>query len=309
MTNKKKQQYRIRNWREYNRALVGRGSLSLWLDERSIETWLSTDSRVGRGRPHLYADAAIVCSLMLREVYHLPLRSTQGLVLSLMQLMHLRLPVPHYSTLSRRARLLEVNLSATASKGPLHLVIDSTGLKLYGEGEWRVRAKGWTKRRTWRKLHIAMDAATQQISAALITAKEVVDPRVLPRLLTSVTESIERVTADGADDSRQCYRAIHQRNARAVIPPRKGSTLWEDGYLRERNSTLRVVRKLGVKGWKKKSGYHQRSLVETAFFRLKTLFADKLKNREIQRQATEVMIRCLAMNRMTKLGMPESGRI
>ena len=307
MTNKKtKRQYRIRNWADYNKALVRRGSLTIWIDSQTIETWLSTDDRVGRGRPHLYADAAILCSLMLREVYHLPLRSTQGLVLSLMQLLQVQLPVPHYSTLSRRARCLELQLSGAASTGPLHLIIDSTGLKLYGEGEWCVRAKGWTRRRTWRKLHLSLDAATQQVRAALITNKEVVDPRVLPRLLKQVAGPIERVTADGAYDSRECYKAIHQRQARAIIPPRQGSTLWEDEYLQERNKNLREVRKRGVKAWKKKSGYHRRSLVETAFFRLKTIFAERLRSREAQRQVTEVMLRCAAMNRMTELGMPES---
>lgn len=307
MTNKKtKRQYRIRNWPQYNKALVRRGSLTLWLDEHATQTWLSTDYRIGRGRPQLYADAAILCSLMLREVYHLPLRSTQGLVSSLLQLMGVQLPVPHYSTLSRRARRIELQLSVAANRGPLHLIVDSTGLKLYGEGEWCVRGRGWSKRRTWRKLHIMMDAATQQIRVALLTNKEMVDPRVLPRLLKQVGEPVESVTADGAYDSRECYRAIHQKGARAVIPPRKGSTLWEDEYLRERNSNLGGVHRLGVKGWKKKAGYHRRSLVETAIFRLKTLFADKLRNREAKRQATEVVMRCLALNRMTELGMPQS---
>jgi hypothetical protein len=231
VTTKKKQQSRIRNWREYNKALVGRGSLTLWLDEHVIESWLSTDDRAGRGRPQLYTDAAILCSLLLREVYHLPLRATEGLVLSLMRLLPVQLPVPHYSTLSRRARRLEVKLSVRASSGPLHLIIDSTGLKLYGEGEWKVRLHGWAKRRTWRKLHLAIDAATQQARAALSTNKEVVDPRVLPRLLTQVTDEVQSVTADGAYDSRQCYKAIYKHHARAIIPPRQGSTLWADDYL------------------------------------------------------------------------------
>jgi transposase len=125
-------------------------------------------------------------------------------------------------------------------------------------------------------------------------------------LLKQVEEPIEDVTADGAYDSRQCYEAIHQRGARAVIPPRKGSTLWEDEYLQQRNQNLRGMRKWGIKGWKQKSGYHRRSLVETAFFRLKTIFADKLRSREVTRQATEVLVRCAAMNRMTELGMPQS---
>ena len=306
MTKKRKRQYRIRNWTQYNKALVGRGSLTLWVDSHSIETWLNTNKPAHRGRARLYADVAILTSLMLREVYHLPLRATQGLVCSLLSVLEVDLPVPHYSTLCRRARSLAVPLSARASTGPLHLVIDSTGLKLYGEGEWRVRGKGWTKRRTWRKLHISMDAKSQQLTSALITNKDVVDPRVLPRLLKEIAEPIKRVTADGAYDSRECYRAIEQRGARAIIPPRKGSTLWADEYLRERNNNLRGVRKWGASGWKKKAGYHRRSLIETAIFRLKAIFTDRLRSREVERQRTETKIRCAALNRMTQLGMPES---
>jgi Transposase DDE domain len=307
VTNKTpKRQYRIRNWRHYNKALVQRGSLTLWLDSHAIETWLNTDQPTHRGRARFYADVAIRCSLMLREVYHLPLRATEGLVCSLLSLLAVDLPVPHYSTLSRRARSLAVQLSVGGSKGPLHLVIDSTGLKLYGEGEWRVRGKGWTKRRTWRKLHLAMDGETQQFTSVLITNKDVVDPRVLPRLLKEVVGSVECVTADGAYDSRECYKAIDKLGARAVIPPRKGSTLWADEYLQGRNSNLRGIRKFGLKRWKKRAGYHRRSLIETAMFRLKTIFTDKLRSREVERQRTEAKIRCLALNRMTQLGMPES---
>jgi hypothetical protein len=306
VTKKTKRQYRIRNWQQYNKALVRRGSLSLWIDQRSIDTWLSTDLPARRGRRRTYADVAIRCSLIIRDVYHLPLRAAEGLISSIIGLLKVDLPVPHYSTLSRRARSLDVQLSAQLRKGPLHLVIDSTGLKLYGEGEWRVRGRGWTKRRTWRKLHISIDGETQQITSALVTNREVVDPRVLPRLLKEVEGEINRVTADGAYDSRQCYKAIHQRGARAIIPPRRGSTLWEDEYLRDRNENLRGVRRQGVKGWKKKSGYHRRSLIETAMYRLKTIFADKLRSRRVERQRTEVRIRCAALNRMTQLGMPET---
>jgi hypothetical protein len=306
VTKKRKRQYRIRNWPQYNKALVSRGSLTLWIDQRAIETWLSTDCPVRRGRRRTYADVAILCSLILRDVYHLPLRATEGLVSSLIGLLKVDLPMPDYSTLSRRARSLHVPISSAARREPRHLIIDSTGLKLYGEGEWRVRGRGWTKRRTWRKLHISMDAESQQITSALITNRDVVDPRVLPCLLKEVEGQIERVTADGAYDSRECYKAIYKRGAQAIIPPRQGSTLWEDEYLKGRNENLRGVRKLGVKGWKRKSGYHRRSLVETAMYRLKTIFADKLRSRRVERQETEVRIRCRAMNRMTQLGMPES---
>jgi hypothetical protein len=306
VTKKKKQQYRIRNWREYNKALVGRGSLTLWIDSHAIQTWLDVDCPSRRGRRRTYTDVAILCSLTLREVYHLPLRATEGLLLSLMRLLKVDLPVPHYSTLSRRACSLNVKLLKANRHQRLHLIVDSTGLKLYGEGEWKVRLHGWARHRTWRKLHVCIDAHSQQVTAAVLTNKEVVDPRALPKLLKQIEVPVERVYADGAYDSRQCYRAIHKRRAQAIIPPRKGATLWNEEHLEERNNNLQAVRRLGVKGWKKKAGYHRRSLVETAIFRLKTLFTDKLKSRDAQRQVTEVMIRCVALNQITELGMPES---
>jgi hypothetical protein len=305
VTNETKRQYRIRNWRDYNKALVGRGSLTLWVETRSLNCWLSRDCPARRGRRRTYTDAAILCSLLLREVYHLPLRATEGLVSSVLRLLGADLPAPHYSTLSRRARFLKAGL-APPPKKIRHLVIDSTGLKLYGEGEWKVKVHGWAKHRTWRKLHLSVDASTQQVASALITSKDVVDPRVLPRLLKRVEVPIERIYADGAYDARGCYEAIHARGARAIIPPRKGSTLWDDEALKDRNANLRQVRRHGAAGWKKRAKYHRRSLVETAIFRLKALFTDRLRSREVERQRTEVIVRCAALNRMTSLGMPQS---
>lgn len=306
MTTKKKQQYRIRNWREYNKALVLRGSLTLWLDAHSVGAWRDHSTPTRRGRHRTYSDVAALCALTLREVYHLPLRATEGLIRSLLRLLEVDLPTPDYSTLSRRARHLSLNLSTRHPRQIKHLVVDSTGLKLYGEGEWKVRLRGRAKHRAWRKLHVAIDASTQQVAAALITAKEVVDPRVLPRLLKQVESRVERVLADGAYDARGCYEAIHARGARAVIPPRKGSVVWADEYLADRNRNLRGVERHGPAGWKREAQYHRRSLVETAIFRLKTLLTDRLRSRAVERQRTGVMVRCLALNRMTELGMPKS---
>ncbi|HET8671846.1 MAG TPA: IS5 family transposase [Candidatus Saccharimonadales bacterium] len=298
--------YRIRNWRQYNSALVQRGSLTLWFDQSAMDAWLNTQPSGRRGKSRLYADAAILCALTIRQVFHLPLRATQGLIGSLVQLLELGLPVMDYSTLCRRARRLEVKLSAQPVNRIKHLVFDATGLKVYGEGEWKVRLYDAEKRRTWRKLHISLDASTHQIITALVTDKDVVDPRCLPGQLKQVESRVERVYGDGAYDARICYRAIDQCRARAIIPPRRGSTLWKDDYLKGRNSNLRAIRKLGLKKWKKKVGYHTRSLVETAFFRLKRIFSDKLCSQRDETQITEVMIRCRALNRMTSLGMPES---
>lgn len=306
---KSKPHYRIRNWKHYNSALTKRGSLTLWIDQSALDLWLCTATIARRGRPIKYADTAIRCCLLLGEVFYLPLRQTQGLARSIFRLLNLNLPTPHYSLLSRRARHLRVTLAAPSTRPIKHLVFDASGLKVFGEGEWKVRTHGSDYRRRWRKLHISIDADSQQVITARITDSGVVDPRLLPGQLKQVEARVERVYGDGAYDSRQCYRAIHQRGARAVIPPPKGSTLWRDDYLKDRNRNLRAVRRLGLKKWKRQSGYHRRSLVETAFFRLKAIFSDKLRSRRDETQATEVMIRCCALNRMTELGMPDSYRV
>lgn len=174
----------------------------LWVNSSSIKHWLNQDQPMRPGRRRTYTDAAILCALLVHEAYHLPLRSTQGLVSSILRLLGTDLPTPHYSTLSRRACLLSVTLTDTAAaKQPIrHLVVDATGLKVYGEGDWKVRVHGKDKRRTWRKLHIAMDAATHQLTAALLTDKEVLDRHVLPELLAQIETAVERVCADGAYD-------------------------------------------------------------------------------------------------------------
>jgi hypothetical protein len=306
VTNKRKRQYRIRNWRDYNKALVGRGSLTLWVDSRSIDRWLDQEPPARRGRRRTYSDIAVESSLMLREVYHLPLRATQGLVRSVLRLLSLTLPAPDYSTLSRRARRLHPSLPAHSTKRIKHLVIDSSGLKVYGEGEWKVRVHGADKRRTWRKLHISMDASTHQLTAALLTDKDALDRNALPALLKQTEAEVETVCADGAYDFEQCYRAIKQHGAVALIPPRRDAVMRGKSPFEQRDENVRGIRRRGRKTWKQQSGYHRRSLVECAFFRLKTLFGERLRARREDTQTTEARIRCVAMNRMTSLGMPDS---
>ena len=305
---KPKPKYRTRNWNQYNTALINRGSLTIWFDTQSQDLWLNHSLSGRRGRSNKYSDAAILCCLTLREVFHLPLRQSQGLVCSIFHLLSINLSAPHYSILSRRARQIEVKLGTHPDKIK-HLVFDASGLKVFGEGEWKVRLHKAEKRRTWRKLHISIDASTQQVITAVVTGKGVVDPRMLPGQLKQVESRVERVYGDGAFDSRDCYRAIDKCGARAIIPPREGSTVWEDEYLADRNSNVRGVEEVGYKEWKKQVGYHKRSLVETAFFRLKTIFSDKLRGRGEDTQTTEAMIRCAALNRMTSLGMPDSYKV
>src|SRR5512143_2963859 len=210
--------YRIRNWAEYNWALVRRGSLTIWVNQESLDAW-SHQGPPRWGARFVYSDTAIQCLLTLRAVFHLPLRATQGMARSVFESMGLALDVPHYSTLSRRAADLKVDLSRKA-KGPLHLVLDSTGLKVYGEGEWKVRTHGHSKRRTWRKLHLAIDAETHEIQAVMVTEAEVDAAEMVGHLLKPVDREVASAAADGAYDQRKVYRVVEPRTGRIRIPPR-----------------------------------------------------------------------------------------
>jgi Transposase DDE domain len=309
---KMKTQYRIRNWSAYNAALIARGSLTLWVDEEAVKAWRYTGPRQ-RGAQYVYAEAAITCVLTLRAVYHLALRATEGLGRSVLTLLGVALPVPSYSTLSRRAADLPVALGALPRSTPLHLVIDSSGFKVYGEGEWKVRQHGWSKRRTWRKLHIGVDEATGEIVAAVASEAGVFADAVLPDLVAQVQGEIRQVSADGAYDKRHCYDALAARGATAVMPPRRDAKIWQHGNYAgapwQRDENLRAIRRKGRRRWKHESGYHRRSLAETTFFRLKTLFGPAVSSRQFPQQATELFLKAAALNRMTHLGMPESYRL
>src|SRR5215213_7874599 len=306
---KKKTQYRVRNWAQYNAALVNRGNLTLWVDEEALQAWQYTGPKQ-RGAQYVYAEAAIQCVLTLRVVYHLALRAVQGLAQSVFALLQVRLPVPTYSTLSRRGARSEMELLRLPTSGPVHLVLDSSGCKVYGEGEWKVRQHGWSKRRTWRKLHLGVDEATGEIMAAVASEAGVMDDDVVPDLVEQVERPIQQVSADGAYDKRKCYEALEATGAKVTIPPRRDAKIWQhgnrDGEPWQRDENLRAIRRLGRKRWKKESGYHRRSLAETAIFRLKTIFGATLQSRNFAQQATELFLRASALNRMTQLGMPQS---
>lgn len=309
---KTKTQYRIRNWPEYNTALVDRGSLTLWVDEEALKAWRYTGPKQ-RGAQYVYADAAIKCVLTLRVVYHLALRATEGLARSVCALLEVGLPVPSYSTLSRRAAEVAVVLGALPRSGSVHVVIDSSGFKIYGEGEWKVRLHGWSKRRTWRKLHLGVDEATGEIVAAVASEASVSDDAVLPDILEQVPGELAQVSADGAYDKRRCYTALAARRAKAVIPPRRDAKIWQHGNRAapclQRDENLRAIRQKGRRQWKIDTGYHRRSLAETTFFRVKTLFGARLRSRAFPQQATELFIQAAALNRLTHLGMPDSYQI
>lgn len=305
-----KKQYRIRNWHDYNEALVKRGDINFWFDEEVIRQWYSEETTGKRGRPRIYSDVAIQCALTIREVFHLPLRATEGLISSLIELAELDIQAPDYTTLCLRQKNLMVNLPKTDKEDPLHVVVDATGLKVFGEGEWKVRQHGYSKRRTWRKLHLAVDADTQEIEAAVVTTNDFKDSEILPDLLEQIDASLDQVSGDGGYDSHESYQLISDLGATPVIPPRIDAVINQHGNSSlpkfPRDETIRQIRKKGRKTWKKESGYHKRSLSETAMYRLKTIFSGVLRSKIFENQGTEALLRCSALNKMTHLGMPMS---
>jgi IS5 family transposase len=297
--------YRVRNWKDYNQALIRRGSLTVWIEQATLQAWCQNMRDGQVGAPTTYSDLAIQALLTLKAVFSLPLRQTQGLAQSVLQLMASDLPIPTYSTLSRRAEGLAVALPRRSTNEPLHVVIDSTGLKIYGEGEWKTRQHGLSKRRTWRKMHLGVDEATGEILAVVTTERDVGDCEVLPQILAAITDPIEQVSADGAYDTIACHQAIAARQARVAIPPRENAVITDIGQWDAREEAVRRIGEIGRAGWKQEVNYHRRSLAETMMFRQKTLFGDRLSSRKMTTQTTEVRIRCAALNRMTHLGMPK----
>jgi hypothetical protein len=220
------QKYKTTNWRCYNAALKSRGSLSIWFDPGM--DWRAAPTGK-QGRQPTFSDSAIQTCLTLKVLFRLPLRQVIGLVESLLKLAGLDWPVPDFSTLSRRQKSLTVVIPYRGSKGPLHLLIDSTGIKAEGEGEWHTRKHGPSKPRQWRKVHIGIDADTLEIRAIEITSNSVGDAPMLPELLSQVPDDqeISTVTADGAYDTRACHDAVANRSAHAVIPTRRNAKLWK----------------------------------------------------------------------------------
>lgn len=305
--------YRVKNWSNYETALVQRGSITFWLSDDFEKTWMYVGEKQ-RGSQFEYSDQAILVMWTVKEVFHLTNRGVEGFVRSVFQMMKIDLPVPDHSTLSKRGKELKVKLPKKRTPR-LTIVMDSTGLKIYGEGEWKVRQHGVSKRRTWRKLHVGATPEDGEIQAVILTENSVSDGDAVETLLQQMEQEIAKFAADGAYDQRKVYDSLnaHSPEVDILIPPRKSARIWKHGNTKtqrlKRDQNLRSIRKQGRQAWKKQSGYHVRSLAETTMFRLKTIFGDELSARLIETQTTQALVRCAALNRMTQLGMPHSYKV
>jgi hypothetical protein len=301
--------YRTTNWPEYNAALRRRGSLLVWLD-REME-WHAPASR-RPGWPQTFSDAAIQFCLSIKVLFGLALRQTIGMVESLLRLAGLDWAVPDFSTLCRRQKTVSIQIPFRRAGSDLNLLVDSTGVKMRGEGEWQVRRHGPGRRRQWRKVHLAMDAATGDIRAVEFTSSREGDSPVLPGLLAQIPaeQPIGTVTADGAYDTRTCHSAIAGRGGTAIIPIRKNGRPWKEDCpaARARNENLRATKHFGRALWKRLTGYHARSRIEAQMLRLKA-FGERIPSRDPDRQAAEIHTRIALMNRFSALGRAEIMRV
>ena len=301
---KYKTKYRVTNWPEYEESLVQRGDITIWMSPEAIAAWVPEKGGT-RGGQRRYSDLAIETVLTLRLLFHQPLRQAEGFLNSLFRLMGVDLRVPDHTTLSRRGQCLDVKLHRVNAGGGLHLIVDSTGLTIVGEGEWATAKYGGRRRRGWRKLHLGVDGSGA-IVAQVLTDGRVDDAATVPDLLKQLDGGIDTFTADTAYDARAVYAAAKKRGARAVIPPTKAAEVKTRPRCMDRDWTVARVKEVGRRQWKKESGYHRQARVENAFFRYKSILGDRLRARHLDAQQTEAVIACNVLNAMTDFGRPES---
>ena len=307
-----KDRYKVKNWKAYNKSLVQRGSLTLWLEDSVLRQWRDISKEKKVVGECLYSDSVIQCCLLLGQVYHQPLRQTTGFVYSLLTMLgHTEYAIPDYSTLCRRQSCLPVAVSqALSSPGKVDIALDSTGLKVYGEGEWKVRKPGASKRRTWRKLHIGIDVHTQEIVLVALTTNAEDDAQLATKLLQDQKEKLSSFRGDGAYDDFKLRETLGNQ-IKQIIPPPKDAVVRKGTkkkplpeYVQQRNQAVDFIQQQGSKAWKIKEGYHQRSLNEVAMFRYKNTFSAQMKARKMENQKTEVKLKCKILNTFRCQGMP-----
>ena len=302
---KYKKKYHVGNWPQYERALVRRGDITLWLSADAIDAW--TPRPAGRrGGQRKFSDHAIETALTLRLVFGLPLRQAEGFLRSVLSVMHVDLDTPDHTTLSRRSQHLAVEFHRVPANEPLHLIVDSSGLSFVGEGEWAAAKHGGRGTRGWKKLHLGVDGSGA-IVARVLTGGSTDDAQTGLTLIEAVDSAVSRFTADGAYDTVAIYEAAGARGATVVVPPTKTAAVSRRRLRASaRDHTILRVKEVGRRQWKKEAGYHRQARVENAFFRYKSIIGDRLRARHPRAQETEAAIACNILNRMTELGRPAS---
>jgi len=306
---KYKTTYRVKNWPDYDKSLRDRGDITLWISQDALDAWMAPKSGK-RGAQPIYADIAIETALTLRLLFRLPLRQAEGFLGSVLKLMGLALPCPDHTTLSRRNATFESRrFVRRETQGPVDVIVDSTGFKVCGQGEWHTQKHGEKKQKRWKKLHIGADGQGQ-IIASTVTESHEQDPSQVPALISQVERGIARFIGDGLYDHAPVYAAVetHSPGARVIIPPRKDAVLSPSAMTTpsQRDQHLVVIEDEGRSAWKRTSGYYAQSQAENAFSRFKRTFGGGLRAKRDASQEREASLACQLLNRMLELGRPQS---
>src|SRR3954462_10748139 len=295
-----RQRRKVTNWPAYDASLRQRGSLTVWFTEEAVDAW-AAEPRTTRGGQPWYSELAILTALTLRAVFRLAFRQTEGLIGSLMGLLGLDLPVPDHTTLSRRAATVDVPQPRRQ------------GLKLCGPGEWLIEKHGTKTRRSWRKLHLGVDADTGQIVATALTTNDADDGCQAGPLLDQVAAPVASFTGDGAYDQDGVYTSVAQRHpeAEVVVPPRATAVPSQtaESAPTQRDRHLQHIAEKGRMAWQTASGYTKRARAEAAIGRWKQVIGDRLRAHTDERRATEVDVAVYVLNRMQELGRPNYVRL
>lgn len=304
-----KEVYKLRNWSEYNTSLKNRGKITIWLSDDVANSWYYEGERAAGGEV-IYSDVCIEFCLTMRHLFKLGYRQTEGFSEDIIEISGLGLLVPSYSQIQRRSKSIEIDIRVRQeNKRNIIMVIDSTGLKVYGEGEWKVRKHGWNKYRTWRKLHMGSDGMDLEILSVTLTKNDVDDAEAGKEVIDQLEEQIDSIAGDGAYDKIN-FRSCLPIDVAQLIPPRKDGVIHKKkAALGQRNKAIERIEEIGRAEWKKEVGYHIRSKSEVNMYRYKVIFGQKLKARKSAFEDCEIRIKSKILNKFVELGMPKSYKV
>ena len=326
---KPKRKYHIIDWKRYNQGLCDRYNLNVWFNDKIIRKWYFKPRSRKPGATKLYSKTAILTCYQLKCLFGLSLRATQGFLDSLFKKLSLPIRCPHYSQLSRRAKeLRDIKLPTNNDNSLLFALIDSTGLKVFGQGEWHVKMHKASRRRTWRKLSLLVDPVSQEIIDNNLTSSRTHDSIAAMPMISKLPQSLDAFFGDGAYNSSTIYQALFDKGIKPIIPPPINAALSHQNFRKQRHLGRRSLvqnnpaiaprdnaieymhlfpdKEEGRRRWKQHSSYHLRSLVETAMMRFKQTFSDKLKARTFYNQQAEVRVKCCILNKMIQIACANS---
>jgi transposase len=312
-----KDKYKVSNWSIYNKSLEDRYDINIWVDEDLAKDWYCpkyTNVQRKKGKPQEYGNASILFCLSVKYIFKLPYRGCRGFIKGFFKRIGLDLKVPCVSQLCKRSKVLGFDKIIESKKKITDISIDSTGLKVYGEGEWKVRKHGVGKRRTWMKLHLGTDIETQETVSVVLTTNAIDDAECVEDLIKQTEKTGRTVNScrgDGAYDKHKVRKHLYEKNIKQIIPPQTNAQQDKKQQLElvERDQAIERMKQIERKEWKKEIEYHKRSLSETNMFRFKTTFGSNLASRTKENQQTEVAVKCCILNKHINLAKPKSYKV